>query len=91
MFLSYLQIRTDVHVICHSGAQGELAGLLAIRKYHESRGQSHRNICLIPVSAHGTNPASAYLAGMKIVPILVLPNGSIDMANLVDVVNYKIR
>ena len=51
----------------NSGAQGEYAGLMVIRAYHESRGDSHRNICLIPSSAHGTNPASAVMAGMKVV------------------------
>jgi glycine dehydrogenase len=53
----------------HSGATGEYAGLMAIKKYHESRGDHHRNICLCPVSAHGTNPATATICGMKIVPI----------------------
>jgi glycine dehydrogenase len=51
----------------NSGAQGEYAGLMVIRAYHRSRGDSHRNICLIPSSAHGTNPASAVMAGMKVV------------------------
>ena len=51
----------------NSGAQGEYAGLLAIRAYHRSRGEAHRNICLIPASAHGTNPASAQMAGMEVV------------------------
>ena len=50
----------------NSGAQGEYAGLMVIRAYHESRGESHRNICIIPASAHGTNPASAVMAGMKV-------------------------
>lgn len=54
----------------NSGAQGELAGLLAIKKYHESRGEGYRNICLIPTSAHGTNPATSVMCGMKVVPIL---------------------
>ena len=51
----------------NAGSQGEYAGLLVIRKYHESRGEGHRDICLIPTSAHGTNPASAVMAGMKVV------------------------
>ena len=51
----------------NSGAQGEYAGLLAIRAYHRSRGEGHRNICLIPESAHGTNPASAQMCGMEVV------------------------
>lgn len=67
----------------NSGAQGEYAGLRAIRGYHESRGEAHRDICLIPVSAHGTNPASAQMAGMKIEPIRVSSSdGSIDVAHL---------
>ncbi len=53
----------------NAGSQGEYAGLLAIRRYHHSRGDSHRNICLIPVSAHGTNPASAVMVGMKVVGV----------------------
>src|SRR5213078_406307 len=53
----------------NAGSQGEFAGLLAIREYHASRGQAHRNICLIPTSAHGTNPASAVMAGFKVVPV----------------------
>jgi len=66
----------------NSGAQGEYAGLLAIRKYHLSRGDSKRNICLIPSSAHGTNPASASLANMKIVSIKCDKDGNIDIKNL---------
>ncbi|WP_299005356.1 aminomethyl-transferring glycine dehydrogenase [uncultured Shewanella sp.] len=76
---------TGYDAICmqpNSGAQGEYAGLLAIKKYHESRGESHRNICLIPQSAHGTNPASAQLAGMKVVVTLCDKDGNIDMADL---------
>jgi len=53
----------------HSGATGEYAGLMAIKKYHESRNEGHRNICLCPTSAHGTNPATAQMCGMKIIPI----------------------
>ncbi|AQS39930.1 glycine dehydrogenase, decarboxylating [Shewanella psychrophila] len=66
----------------NSGAQGEYAGLLAIKQYHESRGDAHRNICLIPSSAHGTNPASAQLAGMKIVVTACDKDGNIDMEDL---------
>src|SRR5690606_25604542 len=66
----------------NSGAQGEYAGLLSIRKYHQSIGEGHRNIMLIPVSAHGTNPASAVMAGYKVTPVLALPNGTIDMEDL---------
>ncbi|HEY9909830.1 MAG TPA: aminomethyl-transferring glycine dehydrogenase [Thermosynechococcaceae cyanobacterium] len=66
----------------NAGSQGEYAGLLVIRQYHESRGDTHRNICLIPTSAHGTNPASAVMAGMKVVPIACDSNGNIDVADL---------
>ncbi|WP_405210964.1 aminomethyl-transferring glycine dehydrogenase [Dokdonia sp. Asnod2-E02] len=66
----------------NSGAQGEYAGLMVIRAYHESRGDSHRNICLIPSSAHGTNPASAVMAGMKVVVTKALKNGNIDVDDL---------
>lgn len=62
----------------NSGAQGEYAGLMVIREYHKSRGEGHRNIVLIPQSAHGTNPASAVLAGMKVVVVKNLENGEID-------------
>jgi glycine dehydrogenase len=63
----------------NSGATGEYAGLLTIRAWHRSRGEGHRNICLIPVSAHGTNPASAQMAGMKVVAVKSAPNGDIDV------------
>jgi len=66
----------------NSGAQGEFAGLLTIRAYHHSRGDHHRNIMLIPVSAHGTNPASAVMAGMKVVVVKALENGYIDVEDL---------
>lgn len=66
----------------NSGAQGEYSGLLAIRKYHQSIGEDHRNIMLIPVSAHGTNPASAVMAGYKVMPVLALDNGNIDLEDL---------
>ncbi|MBV1924896.1 MAG: aminomethyl-transferring glycine dehydrogenase, partial [Dokdonia sp.] len=66
----------------NSGAQGEYAGLMVIRAYHESRGDIHRNICLIPSSAHGTNPASAVMAGMKVVVTKALDNGNIDLDDL---------
>ncbi|MEM8540388.1 MAG: aminomethyl-transferring glycine dehydrogenase, partial [Pseudomonadota bacterium] len=65
----------------NSGAQGEYAGLLAIRGYHRSRGEGERNICLIPVSAHGTNPASAQMAGMKVVVVKSADNGDIDLVD----------
>lgn len=66
----------------HSGAQGEYAGLRAIRSYHEARGEGNRNICLIPISAHGTNPASAQMAGMKVEAIRANNDGSIDVQHL---------
>jgi len=66
----------------NSGAQGEYAGLLVIRAYHEDRGERHRNVCLIPSSAHGTNPASAVLAGMKVVVVRCDEDGNIDVADL---------
>jgi glycine dehydrogenase len=66
----------------NAGSQGELAGLLVIRGYHESRGQGHRRICLIPQSAHGTNPASAVMAGMQVVVVKTDESGNIDLADL---------
>ena len=66
----------------NAGSQGEYAGLLVIRAYHESRGQGHRNTCLIPASAHGTNPASAAIAGMQVVPVACDERGNIDLADL---------
>jgi glycine dehydrogenase len=66
----------------NSGAQGEYAGLIAIRAYHRSRGEENRNICLIPSSAHGTNPASAQMAGMKVIVIDSAEDGNIDLLDL---------
>ena len=66
----------------NAGSQGEYAGLLTILDYHKSRGDDKRNVCLIPESAHGTNPASAVMAGMKIVPVKCDEDGNIDMADL---------
>ena len=66
----------------NAGSQGELAGLLAIRAYHRSRGDHHRNVCLIPASAHGTNAASAVMAGMKVVVVGTDAVGNVDMADL---------
>jgi len=66
----------------NSGAQGEFAGLMTIRAYHQSNGDSHRNICIIPASAHGTNPASAVMAGMKVIVTKTAENGNIDLADL---------
>jgi glycine dehydrogenase len=66
----------------NSGAQGEYAGLLVIRAYHRARGDAHRKVCLIPSSAHGTNPASAVMAGMKVVVVKCDEDGNIDLADL---------
>lgn len=90
----YLQIIRDLSVYLaeitgfdacsmqpNSGAQGEYAGLLAMRNYHLANGDAHRNIILIPISAHGTNPASAVMAGMKVVVVKALENGYIDVAD----------
>ena len=66
----------------NAGSQGEYTGLLVIHQYHESRGDTHRNICLIPQSAHGTNPASAVMAGMKVVAVKCDDDGNIDVADL---------
>jgi glycine dehydrogenase len=66
----------------NSGAQGEYAGLMLIRAYHESRGEGHRDICIIPASAHGTNPASAVMAGMKVVVTKTDDKGNIDVSDL---------
>jgi glycine dehydrogenase len=68
----------------NAGSQGEYAGLLCIHKYHESRNQSHRTICLIPTSAHGTNPASAVMAGMSVVPVKCDERGNVDLTDLRD-------
>ena len=66
----------------NAGSQGEYSGLLVIRAYHASRGEAHRNICLIPTSAHGTNPASAVMAGMKVVAVACDAHGNIDVTDL---------
>jgi glycine dehydrogenase len=66
----------------NAGSQGEYAGLLVIKAYHASRGQSHRNVCLIPASAHGTNPASAQMVGMRVVVVACDTEGNVDMADL---------
>ena len=66
----------------NAGSQGEYAGLAVIKNYHEKKGEAHRNICLIPVSAHGTNPASAHIAGLKPVPVACTEKGMIDVEDL---------
>jgi glycine dehydrogenase len=72
----------DISLQPNSGAAGEYAGLLVIREYHKSRGEGHRNVALIPSSAHGTNPASAVMAGMKVVVVPCDERGNIDVASL---------
>ncbi|TLM80276.1 glycine dehydrogenase (aminomethyl-transferring), partial [Pseudarthrobacter sp. NamE2] len=72
----------QVSIQPNAGSQGELAGLLAIRGYHHSRGDQQRNVCLIPASAHGTNAASAVLAGMKVVVVATAADGTIDHTDL---------
>src|SRR5690606_7276811 len=72
----------DTSLQPNSGAQGEFAGLMVIRTYHQSRGHHHRNVALIPTSAHGTNPASAVMAGMKVVLVKCDEKGNIDIEDL---------
>ena len=72
----------DISLQPNAGSQGEFAGMLAIRAYHRSRGEAHRDICLIPSSAHGTNPASATMVGMKVVVTACDAQGNVDMADL---------
>ncbi len=80
-----LQAITGFDAICmqpNSGAQGEYAGLVAIRRYHASRGEGHRDVCLIPKSAHGTNPATAQMCGLEVVVVACDDNGNVDVADL---------
>jgi glycine dehydrogenase len=82
---NYLAVCTGFDAISlqpNSGAQGEYAGLLVINAYHESQGQGHRKVCLIPSSAHGTNPASAVMAGMQVIVVKCDGDGNIDLADL---------
>ena len=82
---AWLRAITGFDAICmqpNSGAQGEYAGLLAIRKYHESRGEGHRNVCLIPASAHGTNPATAQMASMRVQIVECDKQGNVDIEDL---------
>ena len=81
----WLKTVTGFDAICmqpNSGAQGEYSGLVAIDRYHASRGEEHRNVCLIPKSAHGTNPATAQMANMKVVVVDCDENGNVDVADL---------
>ncbi len=76
---------TGMHAVSlqpNSGAQGEYTGLLVVRAYHRSRGDPRRDVCLIPTSAHGTNPASAVLAGLRVVPVACDPEGNVDLDDL---------
>ena len=80
-----LRVITGFDAICmqpNSGAQGEYAGLVAIRRYHAARGDAHRSVCLIPRSAHGTNPATAQMCGMEVVVVNCDDNGNVDLADL---------
>ena len=82
---TWLSAITGFPAICiqpNSGAQGEYAGLVTIARYHASRGQAHRRVCLIPQSAHGTNPASAQMAGMQVVTVACDDQGNVDIADL---------
>ena len=82
---SWLKVITGFDAICmqpNSGAQGEYAGIVAITRYHASRGEGHRNICLIPRSAHGTNPATAQMCGLDIVVVNCDDNGNVDVTDL---------
>ena len=81
-WLSEITGFADVSLQPNSGAQGEYTGLMVIRAYHISKGHLHRNVALIPASAHGTNPASAVLAGMEVVIVATAPNGNIDIDDL---------
>jgi len=81
-FLSEITAFPGVSLQPNAGAQGEYAGLLVIKAFHESRGEGHRNVCLIPQSAHGTNPASAVMAGMTVVVTRTDAKGNIDVADL---------
>ncbi|MDR1164173.1 MAG: aminomethyl-transferring glycine dehydrogenase [Candidatus Accumulibacter sp.] len=82
---NWLKAITDFDAVClqpNSGAQGEYAGVVTIRRYHASRGESHRDVCLIPKSAHGTNPATAQMSGLRIVAVNCDENGNVDVADL---------
>lgn len=83
-FLSEISGFAKVSIQPNSGSQGEFASLLAIRKYHESKGEGQRRICLIPSSAHGTNPASAALAGLEVVVVACDSSGSIEISDLLE-------
>ena len=81
-WLAELTGYAKVSIQPNAGSQGELAGLLAIRAYHESRGDDQRRICLIPSSAHGTNAASATMAGLKVVVVKAAADGAVDLDDL---------
>ena len=75
----------------NSGAQGEYSGLLTIRAYQAHKNESHRNICIIPLSAHGTNPASAVLSGLQVVTVKNTLDGKIDLQDLRQKVVYSFK
>uniref|UniRef100_A0A3B4TIV4 Glycine dehydrogenase (aminomethyl-transferring) n=1 Tax=Seriola dumerili TaxID=41447 RepID=A0A3B4TIV4_SERDU len=89
MFVCEIHDR-GVFALSSSGAQGEYAGLAAIKAYLNSKGESSRSVCLIPKSAHGTNPASAQMAGMKVQVVEVDKDGNIDMAHLKSLVRIEL-
>ena len=80
--MPWVSLSPIIACFCYSGAQGEYAGLRSIMSYLEHKGETGRNVCLIPISAHGTNPASAQMAGMKVVPIECEADGSVSMTDL---------
>lgn len=80
--LSEITGMADISLMPNSGAAGEYSGLMVIREYHKSRGEGHRNVVIIPASAHGTNPASAVMAGMKVVVVACDDKGNVDMDDL---------
>ncbi len=82
MWLAEITGYSGISLQPNAGSQGEYAGLLVIRKYHQSRNDAHRNVCLIPTSAHGTNPASAVMAGMQVVVVACDTEGNIDLEDL---------
>ena len=82
MWLAEITGYSGISLQPNAGSQGEYAGLLVIRKYHQSRNEAHRNVCLIPTSAHGTNPASAVMAGMQVVVVACDMEGNIDLDDL---------
>src|SRR5439155_25524506 len=81
-WLSEITGFAEISLQPNAGSQDEYAGLLVIHAYHASRGEAHRNVCLIPTSAHGTNPASAQMAGMQVVVVACDAHGNVDLEDL---------